>query len=229
MIRYLLIHELSLCLLFTREGFTLEHNTEHGDQVQSTAPAETEEFAKSLPQLFREAGHLMRRYVRFVRQERFDPDHGQGRIIELLKKTGPLTQKDIAYFLGIRQQSLGELVRKLEDGGYITREPMPEDKRSNIVSLTDKGKTLEMPRTAINEAFSCLSDEEREAMQSYLDRICEHLQELIPDNAPEERDRPEGPCGPPMPPRHHHHPHHHCCPPHHRHHRFAQPPHGEVL
>lgn len=173
---------------------------------------------KSLARLFHETSHMIHRFAHRMKRERFDPEHGQGRIIELLKKTGPLTQKDLAYFLGVRQQSLGELVHKLEEAGYVTREQMPEDKRANIVSLTDKGKAVEMSRTQMNAAFECLTGEEQEILKSYLQRICDSLKEQLPDDAvqgecPGHGPGPRvgrGPLGEEPAPHHHHcYPHNH--------------------
>ena len=48
--------------------------------------------------------------------------------------------KDIAYLLNIRQQSLNESLKRLEENEYIKRTPSPEDKRIMIVNLTDKGQ-----------------------------------------------------------------------------------------
>ena len=162
---------------------------------------------RSLPQLFHETHHALNQYLRYRRSERFGPEHGQGRLIELLRKTGPLTQKKLAYFLGIRQQSLGELVRKLEEAGYVERKPSPEDKRAMIVSLTDAGLALEIPHTNTDSVFDCLNEEERENLRSYLEAICERAAALMPEEA-----RP-GRCG--CASHHHHHrrpedaPHHH--------------------
>lgn len=191
---------------------------------------------KSLPRLLRETEMMIHRYIDTKRKPGYDPERGQGRILALLKKTGPLAQKDMAYLLGIRQQSLGELVRKLEDGGLVSRAPQPEDQRIMIVSLTEAGQALELPKTPMEGIFECLDAAEQENLRSYLERICTQIEEMLPEGTPDPRmfPGPDGGFGPgrgpeggrcrphrdperrcryPEGPRphgcHHHHHHHH--------------------
>lgn len=64
----------------------------------------------------------------------------------------------MAYLLGIKQQSLNELLKKLEKSGYVKRKPSKEDKRVMIV---------------------CLTNEELEQFSSYIDRILSSLEEMV--------------------------------------------------
>lgn len=183
-----------------------------------------EKEERSLPRAFRETQILLHRYMATLHRDSFDPERGQGRILTLLKKTGPLPQRDIAYLLGIRQQSLSELVRKLEESGYVTRTQQEEDKRVTVVSLTEKGEELEMPQTPMQRVFDCLDEAEQACMLAGLDKICERLTELLPEEDAEFEDpRGWGPgpwhrhgCHRPHGPHHHgphHHHHHRCCGP----------------
>lgn len=212
------------------ENKELNPQDERTEQEQRT---EMECGQRSLPRAFRETEMLLHRYMASRRQEAFDPERGQGRILALLKRTGPLPQRDLAYLLGIRQQSLGELVRKLEENEFVTRAPQPDDKRVLIVALTEKGSELEMPRTPLAAVFDCLDEEEQQNLSTYLDRICARLAELLPEDpgaawagpdagfepgcrpGPHPGPRPgHGPCGfGPGPDGPHHHRHHrmpHC-------------------
>ena len=45
----------------------------------------------------------------------------QGRVLRLMQRKQKATQKELAEILGMRSQSLGELLGKLEKKGYITR------------------------------------------------------------------------------------------------------------
>ena len=69
-----------------------------------------------------------------------DPTRGQGRVLAILKMQPEISTKDLSYLLDIRQQSLSELLGKLEKAGYITRRPRESDKRVMMVKLTDKGR-----------------------------------------------------------------------------------------
>lgn len=94
---------------------------------------------------------------------------GQGRVLALLNARGQMRQRDMNAALGVRPQSLGELLIKLERAGYVTREPDPTDKRILLVRITDAGRTcvdaheLQMP-------FASFTDEELEQFIGLLDR-----------------------------------------------------------
>lgn len=100
---------------------------------------------------------------------------GQGRVLHLLSLQSPIAQKDLAYLLGIRSQSLGELLGKLEEAGLVRREPSPEDRRTSMVDLTDAGRTAAEQReeTPSDDPFSVLSDEEQDQLAGLLDRVIE--------------------------------------------------------
>lgn len=100
-----------------------------------------------------------------------DPSRGQGRVLAMLKLQPEISSKDLSYLLGIRQQSLNELLNKLEKSGHITRVPSEEDRRVMLVRLTDKGLEEEQASADRSDIFSCLNADEQEAFGSYLDRI----------------------------------------------------------
>lgn len=100
-----------------------------------------------------------------------DPTRGQGRILAMLKIQPEIKTRDLAYLLGIRQQSLNELLNKLEKSGHVKRGPSDEDRRVMIVRLTEKGKEVQQPETDYQEIFDCLSAEELQQFGEYLDRI----------------------------------------------------------
>ena len=54
-------------------------------------------------------------------------NEGQGRVLALLKIQPEIATKDMAYLLGIKQQSLNELLKKLEKSGYVKRKPSKEE------------------------------------------------------------------------------------------------------
>lgn len=100
-----------------------------------------------------------------------DPARGQGRILAMLKIQPEIKTRELAYLLGIRQQSLNELLNKLEKSGYVERKPSEKDKRVMVVHLTEKGKKIQQPETDYQEILDCLSLEELQQFGEYLDRI----------------------------------------------------------
>lgn len=130
-----------------------------------------------------------------------DPYRGQGRVLSLLKMQPEMSQKELSYLLGIRPQSMGELLAKLEENGYITRTPSAEDRRAMEIKLTDEGASVaasnEQRRAqelAADEMFQCLNVEEQENLASYLDRIIDTLKETLAGEQPdflEQMSRPD--------------------------------------
>ena len=112
-----------------------------------------------------------------------DTTRGQGRILAMLKIQPEIATKELAYLLGIRQQSLNELLNKLEKNGYVERKPSETDKRVMIVHLTEKGKQIQQPETDYQNIFDCLLPEELQQLSQYLDRIIEAFQAQIGDTS----------------------------------------------
>lgn len=129
---------------------------------------------------------MMHRHHHMRGAQPHDPFRGQGRVLSLLKMEPEMSQKKLAYLLGIRPQSMGELLTKLEQNGYITRTQSAEDRRAMNIHLTDKGAEVaasneqfhEQERKA-DEIFNCLSEDERKNLAGYLDRIIEAYQEAV--------------------------------------------------
>ena len=117
---------------------------------------------------------LMKRRQMFSQAEAgpfADATRGQGRILAMLKIQPEIATKDLAYLLGIRQQSLNELLNKLEKNSYVERRPSEKDRRVMVVHLTEKGKEAQEPETNYQEFLGCLSPEELQQFGEYLDRI----------------------------------------------------------
>lgn len=131
--------------------------------------------------LFMRFNTLMHRYGHHIRRESGpfgDPRHGQGRVLSLLRIQPEISQKELAYLLDMRPQSLGELLGKLEKNGLITRTLSETDRRVMIVKLTPEGeKAAEPAETNVwDDIFSCLDEDEKEQMSTYLKRLIEALE-----------------------------------------------------
>lgn len=101
---------------------------------------------------------------------------GRGRVLTALSLQDGLTQKDLAFILGIRPQSLGELLGKLEADGYVTRERSEADRRAITVKLTDAGREkaakIQEKRNAVaGNLFDKLTDEEKATLAALLAKL----------------------------------------------------------
>lgn len=123
-----------------------------------------------------------------------DPRRGQGRVLAILKMKPEISQKDLSYLLDIRQQSLGELLSKLEKNGYITRTPSETDRRVMNIHLTKEGAEATEQEFSFERVFRCLSNDEQQTLGSYLSRIIETIEAQLSDEQPE-RDFAPRPVG----------------------------------
>jgi DNA-binding MarR family transcriptional regulator len=62
-------------------------------------------------------------------------------VFEFLDETGT-TVSTLAERAQMTKQGMAELVRHLEDHGYVTREPDPDDRRAKLVLLTPAGREV---------------------------------------------------------------------------------------
>lgn len=139
-----------------------------------------EQNKKLLNLLMRLEG-LLHRHMAVGRQRTFmNPHRGQGRVLSILKLKPEITQKELTYLLDMSKQALGELLKKLENCGYITRTPSREDGRVMIIRLTEKGKTesdeMAVDNDDTEDLFRCLTDEEQKNLMAYLERLIQAWQ-----------------------------------------------------
>jgi DNA-binding MarR family transcriptional regulator len=108
-----------------------------------------------------------------------DHTRGQGRVLALLKMQPEISTKDMSYLLGIRQQSLNELLNKLEKAEYVVRTPSEADRRVMMVTLTEKGKAIPQTNADYSGIFDCLSPDEQGALGNLLDRVIASLENQL--------------------------------------------------
>lgn len=128
---------------------------------------------------------LMHRYVKHTAEAHGglgDPLRGQGRVLAMLAAKPQITQKELCFLLGMRQQSLSELLRKLEEKGYITRKKSEEDGRVINVTLTPEG-TAAVPdldeMDPDEEVFSSLTEDECISFENMVDTVSDDLRSKL--------------------------------------------------
>ncbi len=142
-------------------------------------PMDTHE---SLEAIFHAASRLLVRREMTLRREsgyygrHFSESPGQRRILALLRLKSPVSQKELLDVCGIRPASLSELLNKMENAGYISREKDETDKRSVLVSLTDAGRKAADEWEADSSGdgsgiFDCLTGEEKNQLSAILHKL----------------------------------------------------------
>ena len=101
---------------------------------------------------------------------------GQARVLTMVSMKEGINQKDLAFLLGIRPQTLGEMLQKLEERGLVVRTKSQTDGRAIEVSLTDEGRAraseiAERRAQAAADVFVVLSEDEKEQLNAILDKL----------------------------------------------------------
>ena len=60
--------------------------------------------------------------------------------MEVLAVNGPMTQAQLAQLVRVQAQTMGKTLSRLEAHGHISRQRSTSDRRSHVVSLTDRGR-----------------------------------------------------------------------------------------
>ena len=64
-----------------------------------------------------------------------------GRVFPFIRRDG-ITISSLAELAGVRKQTMAQAVEQLERGGYIERRDNPDDRRSRLVFLNERGRTV---------------------------------------------------------------------------------------
>lgn len=106
-------------------------------------------------------------------------------ILTLLNDKGSLSQKQLMEYLDMKSSSLSELISKMADEGDIVKQSNPDDKRVTLISISAQGKELlekKQQETKENmiKAFACLSEQEKQTLQTLLSKLMDNWSEQFP-------------------------------------------------
>ena len=110
---------------------------------------------------------------------------GQARVLTMVSMQEGINQKDLAFLLGIRPQTLGEMLQKLEERGLVERKKSATDGRAIEVTLTDEGRSraaeiAERRAVAAADMFAVLSEDEKQQLDAILDKLGAELDKHRP-------------------------------------------------
>lgn len=106
----------------------------------------------------------------------YEGKDSQRRILILLRTTGSISQNKLTEKLNLRSASMSEVLTKLVNKGLIERTPREDDRRTWIISLTEKGKkkadeAIQFRSERRIEMFSYLDDIEKSTLLNLLEKI----------------------------------------------------------
>ncbi|MDV4149940.1 MarR family transcriptional regulator [Clostridium sp. AL.422] len=123
------------------------------------------------------------RYCRNFFEKRlreFDLTFGEQVIIMFLSKNKDVNQDTISKRYMIDKGMVAKTLNKLETKGFILREQNPDNKRENIISLTEKGADiLNNIKSIVDEWYEILygemSEEEIVCMKKLTNKMAENI------------------------------------------------------
>jgi DNA-binding MarR family transcriptional regulator len=103
-----------------------------------------------------------------------------GNVFPFVEPEG-ITVSELAELAHVRKQTMAQAVEQLELAGYVERKPNPNDRRSQLVFLTERGKSVPpMTHAAaaqVEKRWAALtSPKELEALRKSLLRLLDELQ-----------------------------------------------------
>lgn len=161
-----------------------QENTSIEETSEESTPTPTPEDMTLVQKAGRMA-RLMHRYIKLNAEAHGgmgDPLQGQGRVLAMLQAKPETTQKELCFLLGMRQQSLSELLSKLEEKGFVERQKSEEDGRVTLVKLTEAGKAAVPDLDEIDpdeDVFGVLDDETRATFEQAVDTLSDSLKEKL--------------------------------------------------
>ena len=102
----------------------------------------------------------------------------QSEVLLALAHTGPLTMSELAKIANISNQLLTSVVNYLESIEYVKREPLPENKRTIKIDITEKGIAVlklykERVVKELTKVLGTISDEDAEKLIQILNSFYE--------------------------------------------------------
>src|SRR5919205_371679 len=114
----------------------------------------------------------------------------QCRTLGYLARNEGINQAGLADLLEIKPMTLVRQIDRMEEDGWIERQPQPSDRRARRLVLTDKARPilariLELSNEIRAESFAGLSRDEGRHLLELLRRVHSNLSERVPPLAAE--------------------------------------------
>ena len=105
----------------------------------------------------------------------------QGRILYVLWQNDGISISSLSSQTSLANTTLTSMLDRMENAGLIVRKPDPNDRRSRLIALTDKAKSLrddyELISQQMNERYYAgFSEQEIIQFEAYLQRVLTNLE-----------------------------------------------------
>jgi len=124
-------------------------------------------------------------FIRHTRQS--DLSLSQVNTLFYLYHRGPGSVNDLADHLGVTKAAVSQLLDPLIAAGLIQRSENPEDRRSKLIALTEKGQTQveksrDMRHAWLSELGAVLSDSEKQQLLPAIRLLNQKTRGLAPEH-----------------------------------------------
>ncbi len=107
-----------------------------------TDPADPSfDLQEFLPYLLNQAAEAASQGFQDIYRDSYAMTRTQWRVMANLGKFGAMTARDICRISHIEKTKVSRAVAHLEQAGLLTRSPSQQDRRAEILSLTEQGQT----------------------------------------------------------------------------------------
>lgn len=149
------------------------------EQEQNAEALRESDTGKAGCLLFRRTDRQLRRCIE-KKVNHTGVYQSQHRLLMHLNHHPNCSQVEIARELEISPAAVAVSLKKLESGGYITRETTESDNRTHRVTITPKGRSVierseQMFWETEKAMFEGFSEEEMQSLQQFFERIYENL------------------------------------------------------
>lgn len=143
------------------------------------------ELYAATAEIFRKTDGMLRKCIeKKLRMMEEEVHRGQHRLLMFLGKNPNCSQNELATVLEISPAAVAVSLRKLEKGGYITREMKADDRRSNQVAITEKGnqlicKSIRLFGEVEQGMFAGFNDKELQQFYELLQKAYSNLNKVL--------------------------------------------------
>lgn len=123
-----------------------------------------------------------RLFDRMLAEADIDAFNGaQGRILYVLWQQDGITISRLSAQTSLANTTLTSMLDRMEASGLILRRPSPEDRRAQLICLTEKARSLQADYDRLSEQMNQIyyqgfTEEEILLLERYLERILNNLE-----------------------------------------------------
>ena len=134
-----------------------------------------------ISQIKRVQGRVFQRLLQDSGVEAFNGP--QGTILYVLWQQDGVPIVELSQKTGLAKNTLTAMLRRMEDGGLITRRASEADRRQSLIVLTEKARGLQDQYDVVSQRmnelfFDDFSQTEIKQLDGYLERIVSHLEQV---------------------------------------------------